>query len=143
MTGNTSNSQVLSAVRIVTIAGSELSKSKSQEKTGEFSSLLKSFGYDSTVTRRHAKHLKGVSFLPDAANKFSNGLYDQAQGQLMFVLLGSQVDHPIERVVTCFARDLRERIDVVKGNIDLEREVVHVDMGQAFLDLKAAFHAFE
>lgn len=136
--GNASNSHVLSAVSIMEMAEMALSQPTSQ-KTGDFSNLSEAFGFDSCLVRMHEEDLKRVLWLLDAAEKYSNQQYDQAEELLVSVLSGSHADRPIERVVTFYARDLRERIDVEKGRINLEKEIELVDSLQALIDLKAAF----
>ncbi|KAI3469298.1 hypothetical protein Pfo_025961 [Paulownia fortunei] len=142
MGGNTSNCQVLSAVSIMRMAKTELPLSNSQ-KTGDNSTLANPFEFDSRLAPKHAKHLKRVLCLLDAAEKLSNQRYDQAEELLILVLSDSHADHPVGRVVTCFALDIMERIYVENGKIDLEREVVHVDVEQALMDLKPAILANE
>ncbi|KAG8370512.1 hypothetical protein BUALT_Bualt14G0124600 [Buddleja alternifolia] len=126
---NTSSSQVLSASCIVRMAKTELIQFKNR-KTDDFSNL--------------SNNLKLSLSLLDAAEKFSRQEYDEAEKLLNFVLLDSHADdHPITRVVAFFARDLRERIDSETGKLDLEREVAHVDMDKALIDLKDAIHTCE
>ncbi|KAG8370510.1 hypothetical protein BUALT_Bualt14G0124400 [Buddleja alternifolia] len=140
---NSSSSQVLSADSILRMAKEELNQPNSQ-KAGKFSNLTSRFGFDSRCDHNHEKLLKLALCLLKAAEKFSHQDYEAAEKLLSSVLLTSHGDdHPIERVVTCFARDLRERIDSEKGKIDLEREVVHVDLDEALVDLKAAIHTCE
>ncbi|KAL0457485.1 UNVERIFIED_CONTAM: hypothetical protein Slati_1087700 [Sesamum latifolium] len=140
--GIASNCQVLSAVSIMRVATMELLKSRSR-MTGDSSTLGNASAFDSGLTHKHAKHLKHVLCLLDAAEKFSNQQYDEAEKLLIFLLSASHADHPIERVVTCFARDLQERIYTENGKFDLEREVVDVDVEQELADLKAAIFTSE
>ncbi|KAL2229687.1 DELLA protein RGL1-like [Sesamum indicum] len=140
--GSASNCQVLSAVSIMRMATTELIKSRSRI-TSDSSTLGNASAFDSGVTHKHAKHLKHVLCLLDAAEKFSNQQYDEAEKLLIFLLSASHADHPIERVVTWFVRDLQERIDMENGKFDLEKEVVEVDVEQALADLKAAIFTSE
>ncbi|KAH6769603.1 hypothetical protein C2S52_014406 [Perilla frutescens var. hirtella] len=143
MGGNSLNSQILSAVSIMRMAEISLSQSIS-EKEGDLSNPANAFGFDSRVVRRHAEHLKRVLWLLDAAEKYSNQQYDQAEEVLVFALSGYHADHhPILRVVSFYARDLKERISMVKGRINLEMEVELVDSQQGLSDLKAAIHVRE
>ncbi|KAH6816739.1 hypothetical protein C2S51_021559 [Perilla frutescens var. frutescens] len=132
MGANASISQVLSAVRIMTMAEMILSQK------GDVSNLDKAFGFDSGLARRHAEHLKRVLWLLDASEKFSKRQYDQAGELLVLVLSGSVDGHPIETVLKFYGQYLREKIDVERGRIDLEREVELVDVEQAVTDLKSA-----
>ncbi|KAG8370514.1 hypothetical protein BUALT_Bualt14G0124800 [Buddleja alternifolia] len=136
---NSSSSQVLSAANILRMAKMEL-----LQKKGDFSNLLNSSEFDSGFDYNQEKLLKLALCLLNAAEKFSHKDYDEAEKLLNSVLLASYDDaHPIERVVTCFARNLRERIDSETGKFDLEREVVHVDIDEALVDLRAAIHTCE
>ncbi|KAH6808621.1 hypothetical protein C2S51_026404 [Perilla frutescens var. frutescens] len=129
---------VVTAVNIIRMAEME------SLKKGDFTNLAKVFGFDSRIVHRHAEHLKIVLWLLDAAEKYSKQQYDLAEKSVSFVVMDFHADHhPIERVVACFARDLRERIYMESGMIDLEREVVHVDLEEALNDLKSSIHLCE
>lgn len=88
--------------------------------------------------------MKRLLWLFDAAEKFSNRQYDQAEELLGSVLSGSYTDRGgIERVITLYARVLGERIGGERCKIDLEREVEYMDVDQTLIDLKAASIAYE
>ncbi|KAG8370513.1 hypothetical protein BUALT_Bualt14G0124700 [Buddleja alternifolia] len=136
---NSSSSQVISADSILRMAKMEL-----LQKNSGFSNLSNSSEFDSGLDHNKVKLLKLALCLLNAAEKFSHKDYDEAEKLLNSVVLASHDDgHPIERVVTCFARDLKERIDSETGKFDLEREVVHVDMDETLVDLRTAIHTCE
>ncbi|KAK6138799.1 hypothetical protein DH2020_027463 [Rehmannia glutinosa] len=137
-------SSVLSALSIMRMA--KLKSNYSHHK-GDFLFTLtnSSDQFDSALAHKHADHLKRSLCLLDAADNFFNRKYDQAEKSLNAVLseYSHADDHPVDRVIACFARDLRERIDIENGKIDLERELIHVDVEQELVDLKSAIHANE
>lgn len=130
--GNASNSQELSAVTIMRMAGMVLST-----PTGDFSCIVNSFG----IPTPSENHLKKVLTLLGAAENFSKEEYDQSEELLVSIL--SSGSHPIERVMNCYARYLRQRIDVKKHIIDLEREIEHLDIEEAMIDLRPLIFACE
>lgn len=132
--GSASNSQELSAVTIMRMAGMVHS---APFDTGDFSRIVKSFG----ISTPSENHLKKVLTLLDAAEKFSKEEYDESEELLVSIL--SSGSHPIERVINCYTRYLRERIDVKKHRIDLERKVEHLDIEEAMIGLRPVIFACE
>lgn len=141
-----SESQELCAVTIVKMAESVLLSNSTSLSPGDFSfsNLAKSFGFESCISSRSETHLKHVLRLLDAAEKLSSEEYDKAEELLVSLLSsGSNTALPIERVITCYAGFLREKIDAKKFGIDLEREVKHFNLEEAINDFKSAILACE
>lgn len=111
-------SQAMSAVTIVKMA---LQFHPTSLKTGDFFNLAEYLGFKSALSSQNENHLKHVLMLLNAAEEFSNEDYDQAESLLVSVPTSGHL--PIERVITCYAKYLRERIDAKKRRIDLERQV--------------------
>ncbi|KAL1548191.1 DELLA protein 1-like [Salvia divinorum] len=126
-------SQALSAVTIVKMA---LQLHSTSLKTGDFFNLAESLSFKSAISSQNENHLKHVLMLLNAAEEFSNEDYDQAENLLVSVPTSGNL--PIERVITCYARYLRERIDAKKCRIDLERRVNHFDLEEEMKDIKDA-----
>ncbi|XP_057811476.1 DELLA protein RGL1-like [Salvia miltiorrhiza] len=129
--------QMAEALSAVTIVKMALLYHSTSLNTGDSSNLAKSVG----ISNESENHLKHVLRLLDAAEKLSNQEYDEAEELLLSVLSSGPL--PIDRLITCYAGYLRERIDVKKRRIDLEREVNHFDLEEAMIDLKAAMFGCE
>ncbi|XP_073308350.1 GRAS family protein RAM1-like [Primulina huaijiensis] len=99
---------------------------------------------ESGLTQETSKHLLLAMCLLDAADKFSCQQYDLAENLLINVLKVSDPAHNhVQRVVTCFARNLLEKIETETGKIDLEREVGDLNLEEAILDLKVSMRKVE
>lgn len=131
-------SQAMSAVTIVKMA---LQFHPTSLKTGDFFNLAEYLGFKSALSSQNENHLKHVLMLLNAAEEFSNEDYDQAESLLVSVPTSGHL--PIERVITCYAKYLRERIDAKKRRIDLERQVNHFDLGEEMRGIKDAIVACE
>ncbi|KAI3459221.1 hypothetical protein Pfo_015884 [Paulownia fortunei] len=140
--GSNSSCQVLSAESILRLARIKFFQSYSQ-KAGDCFTPGNPSEFQCGLSHDNERLLDLAFCLLDAAENFSRQRYDQAEELIIRVLLASHADHPIERVVTCFARDLRGRIDLEKGKTDLEGEVVYVDVEEAVTNLKVAIYACE
>ncbi|XP_042056483.1 DELLA protein 1-like [Salvia splendens] len=110
-------------------------------KTGDFFNIAESLGFKSALSSQNENHLKHVLMLLYAAEDFLNEDYDQAESHLVSVPTSGHL--PIERVLTCYAKYLRERIDAKKCRIDLERQVNRFDLEAEMRDIKDAIIACE
>ncbi|XP_051126019.1 scarecrow-like protein 3 [Andrographis paniculata] len=140
---NSWRNQEPSAASFMRMAKMELIQLKAPKKSDSSNLVLNTCGFNSSVPYEHKKHMKHAMYLLGAVERFSNQQYHEAEMMLQFILPASYADHPVERVITRFAQDLRERIDAVSNNLDLEREVVLMDVEQVIVDMRSAIHTSE
>ncbi|KAL0367796.1 UNVERIFIED_CONTAM: hypothetical protein Sradi_3669700 [Sesamum radiatum] len=118
--------QELSADSILELAKMRLLQHTSQ-RTGDSNSGCP-FNYDPDLSSENNKDVELTSYLLDAAEKFTNQQFDWAEKLLSrCILLSSNADTPVERVVKFFAEALRERVDIERGKIDLHKNIFHLE----------------
>ncbi|KAL0393314.1 UNVERIFIED_CONTAM: DELLA protein RGL2 [Sesamum radiatum] len=118
--------QELSADSILELAKMRLLQHTSQG-TGDFNSGYP-FSYEPDLSSENNKDVELTSYLLNAAEKFTNQQFDCAEKLLRrCILLSSNADSPVERVVKFFAEALRERVDIERGKIDLHKNIFHLE----------------
>ncbi|KAL2244313.1 DELLA protein RGL1-like [Sesamum indicum] len=118
--------QELSADSILALAKMRLLQHTSQS-TGDSNSGYP-INYDPDLSSENYKDVELTSYLLNAAEKFANQQFDCAEKLLRrCILLSSNADSPVERVVKFFAEALRERVDIERGKIDLHKNIFHLE----------------
>ncbi|KAK6146228.1 hypothetical protein DH2020_020097 [Rehmannia glutinosa] len=129
MSENAFSCQQLSAESIVQLAKMKLLEHTSQNTNELHPVIYPSLPY-SNLSRQNLKDVQLTFDLLNAADKFSDKQFDCAEKLLTkCILLSSSADNnnPVERVVKHFAEALRERVEIERGKIDLERTTFNIE----------------
>ncbi|KAK6122586.1 hypothetical protein DH2020_043669 [Rehmannia glutinosa] len=129
MSENAFSCQQLSAESIVQLAKMKLLEHTSQNTIELHPVIYPSLPY-SNLSRQNLKDVQLTFDLLNAVEKFSDKQFDCAEKLLTkCILLSSSADNnnPVERVVKLFAEALRERVEIERGKIDLERTTFNIE----------------
>ncbi|KAL0433937.1 UNVERIFIED_CONTAM: DELLA protein RGL2 [Sesamum latifolium] len=106
----------------------ELAKMRLLQHTSQRTGDSNSGNYDPDLSSENNRDVELTSYLLNAAEKFTNQQFDCAEKLLSrCILLSSNADTPVERVVKFFAEALRERVDIERGKIDLHKNIFHLE----------------